>query len=109
MDLVFNITEIYVFPAIGEYTNVVGKVIWKYYAEQDEVRAFGAGETLLNVDNIENFVDIESLTEDDIIDWVIATEGGEAFKAALRTNLQPIIDQLIREKGLVAYVGLNKA
>ena len=104
MNIEFTIKKTYVFPQRGELTNVIGKVDWDVRVSEGLAESFGAGETLLDVDAITNFVPAQQVTDAQLIEWVKAAEGGEAFLQTLRQVHGPHLAWKQRQIGLVPWV-----
>ena len=103
MNIEFTIKKVYVFPQRGEHTNVIGKLDWEVRLSEGLAESMGMGETLLDVDNIANFVPAEQVTNEQMIEWVKAAEGGEAFLMTLRQIHAPHIALKSRQLGLVPW------
>lgn len=103
MNIEFTIKKAYVFPQRGEHTNVIGKLDWEVRLSEGLAESFGIGETLLNVDNLSGFTPADQVTNEQMIEWVKAAEGGEAFLNMLRDIHAPHIAYKQREIGLVPW------
>lgn len=84
--------DIQIIPTLDTLENVVKKVLWAiefYDTDNPEIfKSVGAVETILDTNNIavEDFVQINSLSHSQIIEWVFAIQGGEEFIE----NIRPI-------------------
>lgn len=80
---------------------IIAKVIWQVIFSEDGVESTGAGETLLPAPvNGEPFTPIDQVTEDQIIQWVIAQEGGQEFVDRLIAIHTPALEIKKRQLGL---------
>lgn len=75
----FRITGARAIPQVGDLTNVIAKVSWTVAFERVGFTSFGAGETVFDTGNIEQFTPIDNLSEAQVISWVISKEGGDQF------------------------------
>lgn len=84
IDVSFDLINMKVFPDIDGNQNVVGRVDWivTFSAQGQEVK--GGGSTDLNVYNIPNFISIDQLTKQDIINFVIDANGGNNWVQKLK-------------------------
>jgi predicted transcriptional regulator len=103
MNIQFTIKKIYVFPQSGQFTNVIGKLDWEVRVSEGLAESFGVGETLLNTDNITNFVPVEQVTEAQMIEWLKQAEGGEQFLQTLQAIHAPQVAWKARQFGLVPW------
>jgi hypothetical protein len=104
MNIKFTITKAMTRPHVNGLADVIGKVFWEVTFEQDGLKSKGVGETVLDAPTSESFVEFAQLTEQQIIDWVIAKEGGEAFVNMLTGIHNPILERLAQERGLQEVV-----
>jgi hypothetical protein len=96
----FSIVKVLVNPGAGNLTNVVGKVSWEVVFERNGLESKGFGDTLLDAPAAPSFVEYDQLSEQQLIDWVLAKEGGQQFIDMLTAIHEPILDRLVRERGL---------
>lgn len=103
MKVTFSIRSLFVHPQIDQNTNVVGKAAWHVLVETDDgLSSMGAGETVLEAPAQDQpFTPYESLTEDQVIAWVVQQQGGQTFIDTLWEAHQPVLDRMRSEKGLV--------
>jgi len=109
MDTKFSVRKMYVFPKKGDNVNVVGKVDWAVTFSRNGVTSTGVGETLLGTDNIEYFVPIDEITENVVIQWVIAKEGGQQFIQRLQQIHEPNLQYQEKMAGMVEWEFADKA
>lgn len=81
MNYTFEIKEVLGYPELNGFSNVIATVEWLVTFEQDGGISFGGGKTSLDTSTIDQnlYVDIQDVSEQQIIDWVIQKEGGEEF------------------------------
>lgn len=108
MQTKFTVRQIHVFPKRGNLTNVVGKVDWSVTFTKNSATSTGAGETLLDVDNINNFIEIDDVTEQMAIDWMLQKEGGDAFIQRLQKMHEPMLEFQEKMSGLVPWEFADK-
>ena len=76
-----EVKRIEVFPTLGEYTNVVKRVILEITftdsALENPVESKMMMVALLSTDDMEGFMDISEVTESQIITWAYNFHGGE--------------------------------
>jgi hypothetical protein len=100
MNVKFSITRALVKPGDGTRTNVVAKVFWDVTFERNGLESKGMGFTLLDAPEGPSFVEFDQLTEQQLVDWVRAKEGGQTYIDMLTAIHEPILDRLETERGL---------
>jgi hypothetical protein len=100
MNVNFSITKVLVSPGASDSANVVAKVFWAVAIERNGLESRGIGETLLDPPGGSPFVEYGQLTEQQLIDWVRAKEGGKTFIDMLTSIHEPILDRMEKERGL---------
>jgi len=75
----FHITELRALPQVDGLADVVAVVSWQVVFTRDGQQTFGGGETHLNPPDGSNFTPITQVTEQQVVDWVVAKEGGDEF------------------------------
>lgn len=106
IDITFNITEVFVRPRIDQLdlNNVVEKVIWKAKLSRNGVSTIAYGEVVLpSPDKSEGFVNVEQLSEQQLIDWMLNSLGGDVFLEGLKMGHAPHLDKLEHEANLVRW------
>lgn len=96
----FKVKQAFVNPLLNGMPNVIGKVIWSADITRNGVTSLAMGETLLDEPASDSFIEFDTLTEQQITDWVLAKEGGQAFIDMLVGIHAPNLDRLDRERGL---------
>lgn len=87
MNYTIKITEVYSIPAYNGFKNMISKVRWEIEFERNNFTSLAVIETVLdtdNINNIENFTELEDLTKDQIVEWVLNKEGGDNFISMLK-------------------------
>jgi len=79
MNHTFNITGARVIPQVGEHKDVLAKINWTVEFEKNGFKSFGAGETMLDVSAIESFTPLDQVSKEQMVAWLVAKEGGDAF------------------------------
>ncbi len=91
----FNITGARVIPQVGEHKDVLAKINWTIEFEKSGFKSFGAGETILDVSVIESFMPLDQVSKEQMVEWLVAKEGGDAFIEMLSGIHGQIIDAKI--------------
>lgn len=84
MNYTIKITEVYSIPESNGFKNMIPKVKWEIEFERNNFISLAVIETVLDIDNIENFTELEDLTKDQIVEWVLNKEGGDNFISMLK-------------------------
>lgn len=79
MNLTFKINGVFALPELDGRPDVVVRVRWTVIANEGSLESRGAGETLLSTGDFENFTPAAQITEQQLVQWVISTEGGQRF------------------------------
>jgi len=85
----------YTYPERFGNTNVVGKVEWKCTFNWQGFESMGVGETALRIAPDESFIPLDQLTKQNIIDFVISSNGGPNWIERMK---ELHLDQLVRMK-----------
>jgi len=85
MNISYKLYEVGVLPTLKNLQNVVARVRWGIEYEEDGITSCAAGESLLDTDNIENFVPINELSREQVLDWAFQVHGGQKFLNQLLT------------------------
>lgn len=75
----FTITGARAISQVGEHKNVLAKINWTVEFEKNGFKSFGAGETMLDVSAIESFAPLDQVSKEQMVAWLVAKEGGDAF------------------------------
>lgn len=97
------IDKVYVYPTLQDKTNVIGRVNWRIEFSSGEFKSYGGGETMLSTDDLSNFVPIDQLTTQQIIDKVIAQEGGQAFIDQLKEWHTVMLERQVASAQMIEY------
>ena len=103
MSVNFKVLKAFSVPSSNGNT-VIGKVHWTVAIEDDGVVSMGGGDTILGAPSEDGFIAFENLTEQQLIDWVVAKEGGQGFVDMLSSLHQPNIARLKLERGMQEVV-----
>lgn len=98
-----QIHEINVYPEYNGKQNVIRRVVVRVTFSKDGAESIGLIESVLSVIDLSNFVAIEELTDQQIIDWAIDAQGGEAMLSGLEAIHQEELDYRARYAGTVKY------
>ena len=90
----FHITELRALPQVEGLADVIAVVAWQVVFARDGQQSFGGGETRLNPPDGSNFTPITQVTEQQVIDWVVAKEGGDEFLQMLYGVHDPVLADL---------------
>ena len=100
MNVTFSIAKTLVWPEKNAMQNVVGIVYWECTFERNGATSKSGGETLLDVPT-DTFIPFDQLTEQQIVEWVIAKEGGVNFINMLKEINEPYLAYAESQMGLV--------
>ena len=100
-----QLTSVWVFPELGAFTNVLGRVDWQLHFERDGATSTAGVETLINLDDLDagTFVDIESLTSEQALALAYNSQGGQDFVDHLQPFHEERLDYLILQNGLIPW------
>jgi hypothetical protein len=105
MILEYKLIRIGVQPQIGDKPNVVAHAQWLLTASRSGFSSISFVDTLLLLGDLANFTPIEQLTKQQILDWCVAAEGGQAFIDSLVEHHERIITSEERRAGVELYTG----
>ena len=104
MDIEREVIQINVLPEHEGRKNVIGSVMWRIVFTDEGVESVAAIHTVLDVyENQSDYVDIENLSDDDIMDRCIGVEGGDDFLTVLAQNHSQEIARKKLFNALVVY------
>ena len=99
------------YPAIGEQADVVYNVHWRVTGISDELNPQGAhyqatniGTQSLNTEDITDFIPFQSLTNEQVTNWVKGSMGEEQVES-IENSIQSQIDNLITPKSVTLTIG----
>ena len=91
----WDVKTVDVYPTKADHSDVIYMVHWRVTkTEGEDYAASSYGTQDLNTDDLEDFIDFESVTTADVEAWVIAAMGEEAV-TELKTNLDAAIAEKI--------------
>jgi len=102
----FTLREVDVYPSLLGYENVVKRVVWNITytdSEDPEIQLPWYIETVLDTNDLQNFISIQNLTKGQILDWAFNTEGGQAYLDKLRPSVERMIRSMKAKKETVNY------
>lgn len=100
---IFKKTKILTDPSITSHENVISKVYWTFIFTDGLTESVASGVTDLNTSLLDNFVEIQNVTDDILKGWIISAHGGENFISMLKTIHAPIIAKKTAESKLVVF------
>lgn len=100
-----HLVSVWVFPQVGAFTNVLGRVDWALHFEREGVVSIAGAETLLNLDDLEasTFVGIDQLTSEQALELAYNSQGGQDFVDHLQPFHEERLDYLIQQNGLIPW------
>jgi hypothetical protein len=101
--VVFSVYEIFVRETLEtlQLQNVVEKIVWKAVLTKNTVSTSAMGDVILDPpQSVQNFISINELSEQQVIDWVIVRLGGDVFVENLKLGHAPHLDKLEYEASL---------
>ena len=75
--------NVFVLPEHNGYQNVISRVHWALRFENEGVTSDAFIETLLDVNNTQNFIPANQVGNELALQWAYDTQGGDAFAAQL--------------------------
>ncbi len=75
----FTITDAKAIPQVGGHKDVLAQINWIIEFEKDGFTSIGAGETMFDVSAIKSFVPLDQVSKEQVVAWLVAKEGGDAF------------------------------
>ena len=105
MILEYKLVRIGVQPQMQGQANVVAHAQWLLVASRNGFSSTSFVDTLLTLGNLSNFTPIEQLTKQQILDWCVAAEGGQAFIDSLAAHHEVILAAEERRAGVELYLG----
>lgn len=89
----WDVKTVDVYPTKADHNNVIYMVHWRVTkTEGEDYAASSYGTQDLNTDDLEDFIDFESVTTAEVEAWVIAAMGEEAV-TELEANLAQQIEE----------------
>lgn len=98
--------EVGVYPLFLEKENVIQRVIWRVVfsdTELEDEHITYYAETLLDINNISNFIQIEDLTKDQILEWALNAQGGQSYIDNISLSAEKRLNILKLKKQTVKY------
>jgi len=81
-------------PQLEDHTNVVSSVAWQLEATDGTNLVRSSGTTPIEYDPLENFIDYDNLTHDEVIGWVTKALGNDTL-ASIKSGLDDQIESII--------------
>ena len=103
MNITKQLNQVFVIPEHNGNQNVIRRVLWCLCFEKDGVVSEAGVETFLDVDNIQNFIPINEVGDDRLLEWVFAAQGGDAFIDFLRPHHEEQLNYAKQCAGLETY------
>lgn len=105
MNITRKIYQLGVQPKIGEHANVVAFVQWGLCFSRNGHESVAMIATYLPLNDLSNFIPVQELTKDQIIDWCVSVEGGEHFINNLTHIHNRQLDVMERRAGVAQFDG----
>lgn len=105
MNIVYRVYKISVRAEFNSRHNVVSEVLWGVEFSEDNFKSLATVNTLLDLDDLSNFVPVEQLQKTQILDWCIAAHGGPQFLEQLALHHAEQINDQKRRVELEVYGG----
>lgn len=105
MNITRKIYQLGVQPQIDPHTNVVAFVQWGLSFSRNGHESVAMVATYLPLNDLSNFIPVQQLTKDQIIDWCVAVEGGEQFINNLTHIHERQLDVMERRAGVAKFDG----
>lgn len=99
----FERNRIFTDPSITTHENVISKVDWLIHFTDGVSTSTAAGTTYIDTSNLENFIPIENITDENLFEMVLDKMGGENFINQLLQYHSDNVSNLTREKNFVIY------
>jgi hypothetical protein len=92
------------------HKNVINKVTWSVVFSKGDHTSVAGGESEIKFTQINNFIDINDLDANTVLDWAFSSHGTtkENFLQHLKTIHAPFIEKLERESKMVVWDGMLK-
>lgn len=99
----FFVNTIGVTPSVNGLTNAIKYVQWYAVYELDGEKSVVPGEAFLDDPAPENFLPIETVSDQQAIDWAIASHGGQPFLDEMMAFQTMHLEQLKLKKSVVRW------
>lgn len=102
----FTLQEVGVYPSLADYDNVIKRVVWYIIFSDTELEDEQISvylETTLDTDDLENFVEIQNLTKEQILQWAFEVQGGQVYIDKMIPFAQSKLDKLKIKNQTVEY------
>lgn len=92
------------------HKNVINKVTWSVVFKRGDHTSVAGGESLIKFTQLKNFIDIDDLDANTVLDWAFSSHGidKENFLSHLKSIHTPVIEKLERESKLTVWDGMLK-
>lgn len=102
--LTINLVKMFVWPEKENRQNVVGKVDWSIKFERGGFESSTRMQTMLELSADGQFIDINQLTDDVVLGWVLSKQGGDEFLSFTYTSFHDErLTVMAKEAGLVPW------
>ena len=92
MNHTFTITGARSIPQLGGHKDVLAKISWTVQFERDGFKSIGGGETMLDVSTLNSVTPLDQVSKEQMVQWLVAAEGGDAFITMLSDFHGKMID-----------------
>lgn len=99
-----RLNQVYVYPDFEGKQNVIKKVVFSIDFKREDCVSTAIVEAILDTTNLQEFVEIDLLTDDQIIQWAFEKEGGDALLQNIQPHHEAHLDYLVLSSGTVEYV-----
>lgn len=99
----FKKLKVLVDPTITSHQNVISRIYWKITFTDGVSESAAIGATDVDVQNLDNFIEIQNVTDETIEKWVTAKEGGDTFIQMLSGIHTQIINRKTSEAQFTVY------
>lgn len=101
--VVKELDKVFVYPEYENVTNVIRKINWILKFQKGSKESIASGETLIDFDPAFEFIDIDQLSDEQIVDMALDKEGGQQFVDYLLRCHSDNLVYLESLDGLVEY------
>lgn len=99
----FKINNMLVLPNHENFENVVAKIFWSAKLKAQNVEIDTAGESTLHIFNLTNIKPIDELTHEDLVNFVIESNGGENWLSKFKYMHGQLLADKLFESNMVSF------